>query len=279
MNAVFWGGLLRFGEALLAGAPTLLVGLFVAGVFRRLIGAETTRKLFGGATWRSLPQAWIWGMLLPVCSIGVIPVAYELRRAGLKGGTILAFALTAPLFNPLSLLYGLTLSTPVTILAFAGGSLVVVTSVGLLWDWLFPTTEIEQPTEREIAPGLERMAAAGLVAARHMAGPTVIYATIGLAGSILLAAIFPFGSLTDTMGAHRSVGAAQDACRGFASLRDTAECHDASRWHVRSWQLRGGRLCAAFDGYGGPTWGSSCGPGGPMASSVPRFFWRHSFRL
>ena len=107
MGVIFWGGVLRFGEAALEGAPTLLVGLFVAGVFRKLIGPETTLKLFGGTGWRSLPQSWLWGMLLPVCSIGVIPVAFELRRSGLKGGAILAFALTAPLFNPLSLLYGL----------------------------------------------------------------------------------------------------------------------------------------------------------------------------
>ncbi|MEM8945769.1 MAG: permease [Planctomycetota bacterium] len=199
MNAIFWGGIVRFGEAALAGAPTLLVGLFVAGVFRRLLGPALTFKVFGGTSWRSLPQAWFWGMLLPVCSIGVIPIAYELRRAGLKGGTILAFALTAPLFNPLSLLYGLTLSTPIVIFTFAMGSLLVVTTVGILWDWIFEGTEIEVTPEKEIPPGLKRMASVAIVAARHMAGPTAVYATIGLAGSILLAAIYPHGSLTDSM--------------------------------------------------------------------------------
>ncbi len=199
MNVIFWGGLVRFGEALLAGAPTLLVGLFVAGVFRKLIGPAVTFRIFGGTSWRSLPQAWLWGMLLPVCSIGVIPVVYELRRAGLKGGAILAFALTAPLFNPLSLLYGLTLSTPIVILSFAMGSLIVVTSVGLLWDWLFPNSETHEPSEPLVPPGLKRLAAVAIVAARHMAGPTALYASIGLAGSIVLAAIFPFASLTDSM--------------------------------------------------------------------------------
>ncbi len=206
MNAIFWGGLVRFGEAALAGAPTLLVGLFVAGVFRRLLGPELTFKIFGGKSWRSLPQAWFWGMLLPVCSIGVIPIAYELRRAGLRGGAILAFALTAPLFNPLSLLYGLTLSTPIVILTFALGSLIVVTTVGMLWDWLFEGTEIQVPQEPQVPPGLKRMVAVAVVAARHMAGPTAIYAAIGLAGSILLAAIFPHGSLTDSM-AHTDIWA------------------------------------------------------------------------
>ena len=110
MEAALWGGVVRFVQAVAEGTPTFLVGLIVAGVFRRLIGPEGTRKLFGGGTVRSLLQSWAIGMLLPVCSLGVIPVAYEMRRAGVSGGAILAFALTAPLFNPLSLLYGLTLS-------------------------------------------------------------------------------------------------------------------------------------------------------------------------
>ena len=204
MDVIFWGAIVRFAEAVLAGAPTLLVGLLVAGVLRNLVGQEATFRIFGGTSWRSLPQAWLWGMLLPVCSIGVIPVAYELRRAGLKGGAILAFALTAPLFNPLSLLYGLTLSTPEAILLFAFGSLVVVTTVGLLWDRLFPKSEIEVEAIASIPPGLYRIASVGAVAARHMVGPTFIYALIGFAGSILLAVIFPFASLTDSM-AHDDV--------------------------------------------------------------------------
>ena len=199
MDVIFWGGLLRFGEAALAGAPTLLVGLFVAGIFRKLLGPELTLKIFGGRSWRSLPQAWFWGMMLPVCSIGVIPVVYELRRAGLRGGAILAFALTAPLFNPLSMLYGLTLSTPIVIMSFALGSLLVVTTVGMLWDWLFPNTEVIEPPPVPVPPGPKRLAAVALVAARHMAGPTAMYAAIGLAGSIVLTAIFPFASLTDSM--------------------------------------------------------------------------------
>ena len=68
--------------------------------------------MFGSGTWRELPQSWFIGMLLPICSLGVIPVVRELRRSRVSGGAILAFAMTAPLFNPLSMLYGLTLSAP-----------------------------------------------------------------------------------------------------------------------------------------------------------------------
>ncbi|MEM9185799.1 MAG: permease [Planctomycetota bacterium] len=199
MDILVWGGLLRVAQAAAAAAPTLLVGLIVAGVMRKLLGPEITFKAFGGATWRSLPQAWLWGMLLPVCSLGVIPVAYELRRSGLSGGAILAFALTAPLFNPLSLLYGLTLSSPAVILAFALGSLLVVTVVGFAWDRFFPGTAAPRSEEAPNPPGLKRLVAVMVAAARHLAGPTLFYCCIGLAGVTLLSSLFSYGSLSDAM--------------------------------------------------------------------------------
>ena len=122
----------------------------MAAIFRRLLGHEGTRRLFGCGTWRELPQAWFIGMLLPICSLGVIPVAREMRRARISGGAILAFAMTAPLFNPLSLLYGLTLSEPSVILAFAFCTMVVVTAVGALWNRLAarPPRTKSQPRPR-----------------------------------------------------------------------------------------------------------------------------------
>ncbi len=84
-QAIFWGATLRACQAVVQAAPTILVGLFVAGVFRRLLGHEGTRRLFGAGTRRELPQAWLVGMLLPVCSLGVIPIAREMRRARISG--------------------------------------------------------------------------------------------------------------------------------------------------------------------------------------------------
>ncbi len=46
----------------------------------------------GGETLRSLPQSWFLGMLLPVCSIGVLPILREMKRAGVRAGAITAFA-------------------------------------------------------------------------------------------------------------------------------------------------------------------------------------------
>ncbi|HEY1380094.1 MAG TPA: permease, partial [Gemmataceae bacterium] len=139
LSTVLWGAALRTGQLAVEASTTLLCGLLVAGVLRRMLGAAGTRRLFGGAGWCGLLRAWAVGTVLPVCSLGVIPIARELRRAGVPGGTILAFVLAAPHINPLSLLYGLTLSEPLVIVCFAAGSLVVALLGGALWDRLLAT--------------------------------------------------------------------------------------------------------------------------------------------
>jgi uncharacterized protein len=198
-EAIFWGAVLRVSQALVQAAPTILVGLFVAGIFRRLLGHEGTRRLFGCGTRRELPQAWLIGMLLPVCSLGVIPIAREMRRARISGGAILAFAMTAPLFNPLSMLYGLTLSAPFVILSFALCTMVVVTAVGVIWNRIFPDTAHDEPAPPAVSFGVKRMAAILVVAAREVVGPSLGYILIALIGVCLLAAVLPPGSLQTTM--------------------------------------------------------------------------------
>lgn len=198
-ETIIAGGLLRFVQALGQAAPTILVGLIVTGIFRRLLGQQNTLRVFGNNGWRSLPQAWALGMLLPVCSLGVIPILREMRRSGVGGGAILAFALAAPLFNPLSLLYGLTLSKPYVIVAFAFCSLAIVTIIGSLWDRLFPNSAAAEAPPRPARQGLKRMLAILLVTVREAAGPSLGYILIGLSGTAVLAALLSPGALERSM--------------------------------------------------------------------------------
>ncbi|WP_169973043.1 permease [Tautonia rosea] len=199
MDAIFWGGIQRLIEALTEASPTILVGLVIAAIFHRLTGREGTRRLFGEGTRWALPRAWAIGMLLPVCSLGAIPIVRQMRRDGISGGTILAFALTAPLFNPLSVLYGLSLSEPVVILSFAMASLLVVTVVGLAFDRLFPGVAETDDSPPAVSYGLKRMAAMFVSMAREAAGPTTGYILIGLLGVVLLNVLLPAGSLMSRM--------------------------------------------------------------------------------
>ncbi len=183
-----WGIVVRLGQALLDAGPTLLCGVLVAGIFSQMLGPQGTARLFGVGARSGVLRAWFWGMMLPVCSLGVFPVIRELRRAGVSGGTILAFALTGPLFNPLSLLYGLTLSEPIVIISFAFLSLVMVSVAGVVFDWVFPGTGLPVPAASTLpAPGLKRLLAVAVAAGRDLAGLS------------LLVVFVPFGSMEHSM--------------------------------------------------------------------------------
>lgn len=197
IDILFWGFVLRFMQSTLAAAPFILAGLVITGILRRLIGRETTIKLFGGNTKRALLQAWFIGMLLPVCSLGVLPVVRELRKMGLRGGTILAFAMSAPLFNPLSVLYGLTLSNPVAILAFALCSLVVVTAVGGIWDRLFANSAEPDVEPAPVPHGIKRLLSIAVLTAREAGGGAAGYMLVGLIGVAMLGVVLPGTALQD----------------------------------------------------------------------------------
>ena len=196
MQAVL-GGSMRVSEAIMSSGPTLLVGLFIAAVFRYFLGTEGTRRLFGGDSLRSLPQSWAIGMLLPVCSIGVLPILLEMRRSRIKAGAMSAFALSAPLFNPLSLLYGLTLSRPYVIVMFAFGSLAVVTLVGLIWDTVSKNKSAEEFVDTNFVgiAGVQRLIATAVYMSRQLCGPAGIWALVGAMGMFALAAFLPWGAL------------------------------------------------------------------------------------
>lgn len=194
-DACFYGALLRMAQAATQAAPLLLTGLLLAGMLRCLLGAADTRRLFAADTWRALPQAWLWGMLLPVCSFGVIPICREMRHARISGGTILAFALSAPLFNPMSLLYGLTISAPIVILAFAACSLLVVTLLGMAWDHLCPGSAASDEPDMKSSAGLKRLLGVGLYVARESSGPTLAYTAVGLLGVGALSLALPPASM------------------------------------------------------------------------------------
>jgi uncharacterized membrane protein YraQ (UPF0718 family) len=200
MSEIAWGAILRMLQSLLQGAPFIFTGLCIAGMLSRLMGHADTRRLFGSNSLSSLAQSWLIGMLLPGCSLGTIAICRQLRASGIAVGTIFAFALSSPLFDPLSLLYGLTLSKPFTIMAFAGCSLVVVMVTGAIFDRLFPDTEVEVPEQPAPAHGIRRMAAIAVEMARESVGITAVLVAIGILGVGLLAVVLPAGALQLSMG-------------------------------------------------------------------------------
>ena len=195
LDAYLAGGGLRLFQTVVYAAMWIVIGCFVAAIFRRMLGPEKVKQIFANDTRFGLVAGWLIGMLLPVCSLGVIPIIRELHRCGINRGTIVTFGLTAPLFNPMSVLYGLTLSDPIAILSFSLCALVIVTVLGFVWNRLTADVETQQGDSRMPSAGLRRSIAVFYSAGRELVGPSMGYILLGIAASVAVATFLPHGAL------------------------------------------------------------------------------------
>jgi len=74
----------------------LLAGFAAAGLVHAFVPAEALKRWIGGAGAASSARAALSGVLLPLCSCSVIPVAAQLRRAGASRGATASFAISTP---------------------------------------------------------------------------------------------------------------------------------------------------------------------------------------
>ena len=79
-----------------AMAPFLILGFLVAGFLSVVISPEWVERHLGGKGLGQVFKASLFGVPLPLCSCGVIPVAASLRRHGASKGATTAFLLSTP---------------------------------------------------------------------------------------------------------------------------------------------------------------------------------------
>ena len=201
MSTTFWSGVLRVVYAMVAAAPFLVAGVFTAGILRGMVGAQRTRQIFGVGHWSGPFRAWALGVLLPICSLGALPVARELRRAGIPSGTVLSFVLVAPVLNPVSIIYGLSHIEPITLVWFAVGTFAVSVGIGVVWNRLIADRQDVDPERLESAPvdSLQRVAVVADTAARTLVGPVFVDYSLALLAVGLLGAFLPHGALATGM--------------------------------------------------------------------------------
>ncbi len=88
--------LVEFWSVLAAMSPYLLFGFFVAGVLSVLIKPATVENHLGGKGLWPVIKASLFGVPLPLCSCGVLPVAASLRKHGASKGAAVGFLLSTP---------------------------------------------------------------------------------------------------------------------------------------------------------------------------------------
>jgi len=105
--------LLLFINALMelsyAMAPYILFGLVFAGILHESVPETLVTKHLGKESIASVIKSTVFGIPLPVCSCGVIPLATSIKKSGASKGATLSFLISTPITGVDSILatYGM----------------------------------------------------------------------------------------------------------------------------------------------------------------------------
>ncbi|TYT74277.1 permease [Desulfobotulus mexicanus] len=83
-------------NVLVASAPYMLLGFFVAGLLKAFLPDSLVSRHLGGHSFGSIFKASALGVPMPLCSCGVLPTAAGLRQQGAGKGPTAAFLISTP---------------------------------------------------------------------------------------------------------------------------------------------------------------------------------------
>ena len=103
---LFFNALFELSNAM---APYILFGLIFAGILHEFVPDTLVSKHLGKSSILSVIKATVFGVPLPVCSCGVIPLATSIKKSGASNGSTLAFLISTPITGVDSILatYGM----------------------------------------------------------------------------------------------------------------------------------------------------------------------------
>ncbi|MBC8238536.1 MAG: SO_0444 family Cu/Zn efflux transporter [Helicobacteraceae bacterium] len=130
---LFFDALVALSHAM---SPYILFGLVFAGVLHELVPESIVTKHLGKENILSVIKSTLFGIPLPVCSCGVIPLATSIKKSGASKGATLSFLISTPITGVDSILatYGMfgwifTLYRVIT-------SMIIATIAGILTNFL-----------------------------------------------------------------------------------------------------------------------------------------------
>lgn len=77
-------------------SPYLLLGFLLAGLMHAFVPGKFYTKFLSRKSFRSVLNAALLGIPLPLCSCGVIPTAMSLRKEGASKGAVVSFLIATP---------------------------------------------------------------------------------------------------------------------------------------------------------------------------------------
>lgn len=129
-------------------SPFLLFGFFVAGLLSVLVSQTLVERHLGGRGLWPLVKASIFGVPLPLCSCGVIPVSMSLHKHGASKGSTISFLLSTPQTGIDSIFVTLSLLGPVFAIFRPVAAFITGIIGGGLVDVFEPRTQQPQAAEK-----------------------------------------------------------------------------------------------------------------------------------
>ncbi|UCC45479.1 MAG: permease [Candidatus Zixiibacteriota bacterium] len=123
-----------------------VAGLLIAGLLSTVLNARTITSLMGGSRISAIGRAALVGIPLPLCSCSVLPVADQLRKAGLKRGPVAAFLISTPESGADSILLTYSLTDPVLTVARPISAFLTSFAAGMIQRDETPSTEARPST-------------------------------------------------------------------------------------------------------------------------------------
>ncbi len=105
----FWAS---FWQLLNISSFWLVVSYLLCSFLHVVLRPEFLQRNLGNTKMSSLVKATISGMLLPICSCGVVPLALSLYHSGAYLGPTLAFLVATPIINPAAVILAFVLLGP-----------------------------------------------------------------------------------------------------------------------------------------------------------------------
>lgn len=196
----------EFWKTLCEMAPYLLFGFLVSGVLSVLVSPELVERHLGGRGIWPILKASLFGVPLPLCSCGVIPVAASLRRHGASSGATTSFLLSTPqtgvdsimvTFSLLGPLFAVFRPVAAFLTGIAGGVIIEVLGINGTdkADAVPCSDECCAPTRKD--PRLVRALRYGLIILPKDIGKPLL---IGLLVAGVITALVPANFFSDTIG-------------------------------------------------------------------------------
>lgn len=112
-------------------SPWVVISFIAAGLMHSVLNPERFQQMLGNRKMSSLVKATLSGMLLPICSCGVIPLGLGMYYTGAYLGPTLAFMVATPIINPAAvcLAYGLLGPKIATIYLISGFTIPLLTGL------------------------------------------------------------------------------------------------------------------------------------------------------